>query len=504
MGTKERGGGRREQPEWAGAARLGALLRSLERGERQPAAVRSEIRALHREMGEALAEHLAAYLRDEISVKELGVVAWVAQQLPAEEVRPAFARLARDQKCSHIVRVKAAQVVMTLAGRGGERPSFEEQLAEFGLLSEEVGTILYSLAQESVLGLVEEIGHPVLVEQAIEAALTIQEAVGDDLFNIIPRIAAARAPAAANVLAALAVGGETVEVRAQARRALIRLAREGIEPDSPALQELATPRYAGTFRVSGPPGSQAESWHVVWQFSSGLMQSAGFLLRRRTPRRSARPQPPQLVDGYVSRLFPPPVMAQLIFLPYFPDEVVRVEKLEFTEVQTTLAKAWQERKARPGGLPESLHMFRGFLDNWLFGGELVGATRNETAIDLLAHRDPRPLLEGMAAEVGRLVEDSLQRIGWKSEEICGALALWAAYVYMAKPRLRQAPPWAATVVYASRTLRGESLKQSEVAAAFRVTPATITRNFEDLVRRLNLRGERGLVPIRLPGWRDSS
>lgn len=505
------------------AGRLRALIKSLECGEKQPVAVRGEVAVLYDRLGDELIDELTAYLRDEISVKELGVVAWLAQNLPVDKVLPAFVRIARDETRSIVVRVKAAQVVTALTETEREQQTFEEKLAELGLLTEEAGAVLYSLAQESVLSLMEEVGHPTHVEEAIEAALIFQDAVGDDLFNVIPRLVETNSTAAANVLAALAVGGENATVRAQARRALIRLARHGVEPDSAALEELASARYAGAFRVFGPalpvpptPAADAggvnqhempagkqeaqagkeESLHILWQFKCGLVQEAGFLLRR-TPH-----EPVELVDGYISRLFPPPVMAQLIFFPYLPESVVRIEKLTFRAARQLLEEAWAERREQNERLPDSLEAFQGFLDNWILDGELIGASRDNPSVDLMAQRNPLPLLDGVAAKVAQRVEDSLGRAGWNREAIGGALALWAAYVYMARPRLRKVEPWAATVVYVSRTLRGESLKQSEVARAFQVAPATVARNFHDMVSRLNLRDGEGLIQLRLPGWAD--
>lgn len=513
--TRDRNNSRERQHEAGGAGRLSALLKALERGEKQPAAVRGEVTDLYKRLGDDLLDELTGYLREEISVKELGVVAWVAQLLPVGKVLPAFLRIARDETLSLIVRVKAAQVatVLTEADRGQQ--TFEDQLAELGLLTEEVGAVLYSLAQESVLSLVEEVGHPAHVEDAIETALIFQDAVGDDLFNVLPRLVETKSTAAANVLAAVAVGGENATVRAQARRALIRLARCGIEPDSAALEELASARYAGAYRVYGPvlpvlppvagggganqqetPAATEESLHILWQFKSGLVQGAGFLLRRSSHKSV------ELVDGYISRLFPPPVMAQLIFFPYLPESLIKIERLPFRVARQLLEEAWAKRRERNEKLPDSLHAFRGFLDFWVLGEELIGASRDKSSVDLMAQRNPRPLLAGVAAEVAQRVEDSLGKAGWNREEIGGALALWAAYVYMARPKLRKVEPWAATVVYMSRTLRGENLKQSEVARAFQVAPATVARYFQDMVARLNLRDDEGLIQLRLPGWTD--
>lgn len=468
--------------------RLRQLLANMEAATKTPSQAQLELGVLYRVLGVSLVESLAGYLRDEMSVDELGAVTWAAQRLPLQEVTQAFSRVARDSQQGLPVRVKAVQVLMAVSGQSLR--SFEQRLEEFGLLREEVSGVLNELARASLLALLKEIGRPETVAEAIEAILSFQEAVGDEMLPMIDRLASTLDPAAANMLAGLGVGGRTLEVRAQARRALVRLLNKEVLPNSEVLAWLAQPAYAGCFRL-------AHTIHVVWQFPDGLVQSAIFILRP-SPSRACAPGW-VLHSAHLSRPMPVDIARRLLRVMRLCEPDTLVEPIPFAQAHQLVSEGWEAAQARPAGLPHTVEVLRGFLDNWVLQANLLQATEEKPVVDLFALPSEPSQLLPEAAAVADLLEQVLVRWGWTSYQIEGAQALWTTYVDLVGPNLRlrahQVRNWAAAVAFSCRLLRGEPATRKQVAAEFAAQPSSLSRYARKIAQRLGLGDPSGL---RLP------
>ncbi|MFA7467008.1 MAG: hypothetical protein WCY82_01935 [Desulfotomaculaceae bacterium] len=92
--------------------------------------------------------------------------------------------------------------------------------------------------------------------------------------------------------------------------------------------------------------------------------------------------------------------------------------------------------------------------------------------------------------VDELIRHGLQRMGYQSQHVNWAIDMWQQYKDLASPTFRKPGAWAAAVIYALAKSQGnDEVNQNVLAQMFNVSAATISNNYSNIRRTLQLEGK---------------
>ncbi|OAT79401.1 antitoxin Xre/MbcA/ParS toxin-binding domain-containing protein [Desulfotomaculum copahuensis] len=121
----------------------------------------------------------------------------------------------------------------------------------------------------------------------------------------------------------------------------------------------------------------------------------------------------------------------------------------------------------------------------LSGGETAGQA-GEPEADAVNTEDLH-WTDKKHTEVARRVVEDLNRRGYNSRQVTGAIRLWHDYCDQARPSLRKSDVWTATVVYAMARLESDhNISQQALAAQYKVAASSVSTNFRAICRELDL------------------
>ncbi len=122
--------------------------------------------------------------------------------------------------------------------------------------------------------------------------------------------------------------------------------------------------------------------------------------------------------------------------------------------------------------------------------EYASGTGNNTAEAedvLYQEKDEYVWSEPGYAVVAGKIRDGLEALGYSRKQQKGALKLWYDYCSKAKPSIRKAAVWTATVIYAFARLEMEKkLNQQDLAGRYGVSSSAISSNYRQICEALGL------------------
>lgn len=90
-------------------------------------------------------------------------------------------------------------------------------------------------------------------------------------------------------------------------------------------------------------------------------------------------------------------------------------------------------------------------------------------------------------EVSDMIRDGLDEMGYREQQVKGAVALWQKYSQVARPACKKPGAWAAAVIYAVvRILGDKSVNQNDLAEMYSVSVSTISSNYRNILSTLKI------------------